>query len=279
MWWLPFVASAAEPFRLPEPADKHYDIELAYHEGRYGEGLAIARSRLGPNPEDTDLYWMTVRFMYQLGEARRDAAQKEKLAWYNEMVRVAREGLRRKPDDPHLEFALGISLARLGTTRGVLSSLKFAAEVQQAWTHAAASDLRYSSLGGEEIVPCHVQLSLGVFYRLIPDSAVVQLLSGVRGDLDASIRYLESSNQCAPDQVGTLKELGAAYACKASRTGDAAWTDKANAVWTQATSVPSTRPTDPIDRDHIARLQRQPDLACSYSRDKQQELDVKKASP
>lgn len=276
MWWMLSVALADEEFRRPQPEDPHYDLEVAYHEGRYEEGLAKARAAMGAHPDDADLYWMTVRFMYQMGEAKHDMPQKEKLAWYQEMVRVARKGLEVRPNDPHIEFALGISLGRLGTTKGVLSSLKMAQEIERVWTHAANSDLRYSSIGQEEIVPCHTMLSLGVFYRLVPDSGIVQLLAGTRGDIDKSIASIERAKKCAPGQVGILKELGAAYACKSQLTKDPSWYDKAVVAWNEALIAPDTRPTDGIDRQHVNMLRQDPKLACGYSRDKQQDQDVSK---
>ena len=172
---------------LVTESSPHYDLEVLYDQGKMDEGLKQAKAELALHPEDPELYWHTARFMFEVGE-RFDRTDKtiDKVAWYENMVHVIQRGLQRDPKNPHLLFALGIAKGRLGTTKGVLASLFMAKDVESAWLATASSSYRYSSIRGQEQLPCDAYLCLGIFYRLVPDSFVVDLIGGTRGSLDKS---------------------------------------------------------------------------------------------
>ena len=132
---------------LVTESSPHYDLEVLYDQGRMDEGLEKAQAQLAQHPEDVDLYWHAARFMFEVGE-RFDRTDKsiDKVAWYEEMVRLFETGLRRDPTNAHLLFGLGIAKGRLGTTKGVLASLFMAKDVEAAWLATASSSYRYSSI-------------------------------------------------------------------------------------------------------------------------------------
>ena len=272
---LAFAAWATDP-AIPEPApdSPHYDLEVMYRDHAYTAGLERTYEQLRAHADDSDLYWMAVRFLYEIGEAvSKTETRPQRVARYEEMIRLSREGLKRKPGDPHLKFAEGLALARLGTARGVLASLSLADDVENAWKVTAESPFRYSSLGGEELLPCHALQALGVFYRLVPESSIVQALAGTRGDLTKSVDYLRRADACIPNEIPTMKELGASLVCYGQERKDPAATREGIQVWSRALALKPYRPLDPIDQRHIAQLLGNPGLACGYSRDGQQERD------
>lgn len=272
-----FGGSVGGGLPLPTEADPHYDLEVLYTEDKYDEGLALAEARLAENPDDAELYWHVVRFMFEIAERySRSDTTLDKEAHYRRMAEIADQGLAIAPDHAHLLFGKGIALGRLGTTRGVLSSLFLADDVEQAWLAVAASDYRYTSLGGEEQLPCDAYLTLGIFYRLVPDSWIVQALAGTRGSLDKSIENAKLADQCSPGRILIHKELGVAQLCQGTKTGDQALISAGMGALSKVTARVPDDPTDVIDIKHAAMLMNDPKLACGYSRDGQQDLDEKK---
>jgi hypothetical protein len=262
---------------LVTASSPHYDLEVLYDQGRMDEGLEKAKAELAQHPEDVDLYWHTARFMFEVGE-RFDRTDKSinKVAWYEEMVGIFERGLERDPRNAHLLFGLGIAKGRLGTTKGVLASLFMAKDVEAAWLATVSSTYRYSSIRGQEQLPCDAYLCLGIFYRLVPDSFIVELVGGTRGSLDKSIADLERSDRCGPDRIGTLKELGISQLCKGQKTKDDALVVAGRATLLRAKALPPEGDTDVTDIRHIERILADPKLACGYSRDGQQDLDEEK---
>lgn len=268
------VAATAE-VTAPAPARPHLDLEQLYTQGRFEEGLALARAQLEASPQDVDLYWHVARFMYEVGErVQKDQADYDKEAFYAEMLDTVNRGLALSPGHPHLLFGQGIAMGRLGTTRGIVASIKFADDIEQAWAQAAASDYTYRSLGGEEILPCDPYMALGTFYRMVPDWWIVKVLTGTRGDLDKAVQWIERADRCSPGRIEIGKELGVAHVCRGQRRGQDAEVMQGIAMLRKVAAMPPTKPTDHIDVRHAAMVADDPDLACEYSRDGQAEIDA-----
>ncbi len=256
------------------PHSPHFDLELLYTEGRYREMLEAARERYRAHPEDADLAWHMARAYYEIGEDfERTNQAMDKESWYREMWDVVEGALAKKPDDPHLRFARGIAIGRYGTTRGVLASLFLAKQVEADWVAAATSGYKYRSLGGEEEMPCDVYQALAIYYRLVPDWWIVQAIAGTRGDLHKSVAYGEKAVACSPHRIRNLKELGVAQVCLGKRTEDAALVDKGLGTLRRALAEVPSSASEKVDLNHVPRLLADPDLACAYSRDGQQDLD------
>ncbi len=268
--------ASTEPGQV-KPDNLHWDLELLYFHSQWQEGLDLSRARLAENPDDADLYWHVARFLFEMGEqVDRNDPTVDKVDLYRQMIEVSEAGLERFPDHAHLQFAVGIGKGRLGTTRGVLKSLSLLKDVEAAWSHAASSDYVYRSIDGGEQLPCDAQLTLGIFYRLVPDSWIVKVLAGTRGDLQRSQRSLEAANACSPGDIGILKELGVTHLCIADREDDAVHLGLGRQFLEQSLRQPARGDsTDMVDHQHIGMLLEDPSLACGYSRDGQQETDAK----
>ena len=266
------VSVAAAAADLP-----HHDLEVLYHEAKYQEGLAKTEQQLAAAP-DKDLYWMKARFLYEIGERwQRTDQNVDKEAWYEGMLAAADAGLALAPGDPHLRFARGIAMGRLGTTRGVLSSLFMAKDVENDWLAVAAADgFTYQSLGNEELLPCDAFHALGIYYRLVPDWWIVHVIAGTRGDLDKSVAYGRQAVACKPDDVDNWKELGATQLCIAEKRKDEAMRAEGMASLARALAIPADTEREQIDHRHCLMLMNQAALACEYSRDGQQDLDESK---
>jgi len=269
-------ASVLSPPPAPTPVLPHADLEQLYTQGRFDEGLKRARAQLDANPNDVDLYWHVARFMYEIGErVHKDSADYDKEAWYAEMLAVCERGLTLSPGHPHLLFGKGIALARLGTTRGIVASIRYADDIEGAWMSSAHSDSRYRSLGGEEILPCDPMMGLGTFYRMVPDMWIVKVLTGTRGDLDKALDYLNRADRCSPGRIEIRKELGVAQVCYGQRRHQDQMVVQGIQTLREAAAMAPTKPTDVTDVRDAAMVADDPSMACAYSRDGQAEVDAK----
>jgi tetratricopeptide (TPR) repeat protein len=266
--WMPGRVSESSP---------HYDLEVLYAELKYEEATRIARERLAANPDDVKLHWMIIRSLYEKGEQfPRTDESVDKRAIYQEMIDISEHGLSIAPDDPHMLFARGLALGRMGTHRGVLASLFSAKEIEDSWVRAAVSGHEYASIKGNEQMPCDVFLGLGIYYRLVPDWWIVKLLAGTRGSLPKSIDWLERANTCAPRRIRVLKELGVSYMCQGHKTKNPELIEKGKETIKQYFDVEPLKPTEHTDMKHGRWLLENTKEACEYSRDGQQDLDREK---
>ncbi len=259
---------------LVGPNDPHWDLETIYLANDPRTGVAAAKAKQAANPSDPEVYWHIVRFMYDIGEAvQRDDTSMDKDAHYSEMVAWADKGLAIAPGHPHLLFARGVAMGRLGTTRGVLSSLWMAKTIETSWITVTQSDFRYATANERELLPCDAHQALSIFYRLVPESWLVGMIAGTRGDIAKSVEHAMQANACAPNVIRNLKELGASSLCYAERRGDPVKAAEGRAALERVLTVRPNSNLDQIDHKHARRLLDDPSLACGYSRDGQQQLD------
>ena len=258
------------------PDYRHADLEHLYADQKFDEGLKAAEAKLAADPKDADLYWHTSRFIFEKGELLDENSGVDKVAYYQKMVDTTQAGLDIAPNDAHLRFARGIANGRLGTTKGILSSLFLASSVEGDWLAASNSGLSYSSADGAEIMPCDVYHALGIYYRLVPDSWIVQMIAGTRGSLEKSVDYTTKAVACAPNRIHSTKEKGVSQICKGQSDKDEALTAKGVATLTSVASFPGSSTKNKLDKTHATIIIDDPSMACGYSRDGQQDLDQSK---
>jgi len=274
--WVTSAAAGTLPGQV-DASSPHFELEQAYTEAEDYAAFQRLEQRidalLAEAAEDADLYWMKSRAMFEQGELVDRSAGIDMVAHYQAMAKSSEKGLELRPGDPHLRFAHGIALARLGTTKGVLSSLFLARDVEADWL--AATEGSYASLGGEEALPTDAYHALGVFYRLVPDWWIVQVIAGTRGSLDKSLEMHEKA-VAGRVSIDSLKELGVTELCIAESRGDDAMRARAMATFDRALAMPAHGAKHQIDHQHIRGMKVDPSMACEYSRDGQQDLDRKR---
>ena len=121
-----------------------------------------------------------------------------------------------------------------------------------------------------------VNYGLGIFYRLVPDSWLMSLLFGVRGDIGKAVTYLQAAMKTKTDEVELYTELVAASYCKAERDDDAAALKLGHDYVKQCQTKRANRRLRKISKADCLKLKANPSLGCGYSRDKQQETDAEK---
>lgn len=256
---------------------RHMDLEELYIEGRFQEIVRKAEERVASTPDDIDLYWHAARALFQEGELfERSDPTIDKADHYGRMLDWVERGLERDPHSTHLRFARAVGNARLGTTKGVLASLFMAKHLEADWLRTVESGVHYSSLDGSMMLPCDAHQTLGIFYRLIPDWWIVQVLAGTRGDLDKSLSYHEKSVACGPHRMAAVKELAVTQLCIGVSRKDPAMLEAGRATVARFMQMPVRSKLDAIDIAHGEKLLADPGIACEYSRDGQQDLDKSK---
>ena len=266
--------SAVYPGQATEETSRHWDLELMYSAGKHQEGLSIAKQRIADNPIDPEAAWHATRFMFEIGEQiDRTDTSIDKSAFYEEMMQIAETALTAHPNDTHIKFAMGVAIGRDGTHRGVIASLFNAKRLEDIWLDAADDDFLYSSINGEERLPCDVWHGLGIFYRLVPDHWIVKLIAGTKGSLDKSLEFHTKSNTTCTDRIGNMKEWGATQTCIGTKRKDDAMLATGKNTLKRVLELNAITNKDKIDHRHAQAMLDDPSIACGYSRDGQQEID------
>ena len=266
--------SATRPGQV-DPSSPYWDLEVMYHREQHAEGAKLATERY-EETGDPHLTLYIARFEYQALEGDTTTSPKDREATYERILALLERGIEALPDDGHLRFARGVVMARLGTTRGVLSSLSLADDIEAAWLNAIETGTTYHSIGEEEQLPCDAYLALGIYYRLIPDSWLVKMIAGVRGDLDTSLAMHEKSVACSGPRIRSLKEMGVTQLCIGTKRKDPAMLAAGRASIHQYLGIVPEMKAEFVDIKHGAALLADPSIACGYSRDGQQDLDEAK---
>lgn len=268
----PYTPTAPGQITVDSP---YWELEVLYDQEKHVEGEKRSRE-LYVASKDPHLTLHIARFAYQRLEGDTASSKNEREAVYVEALAILDQGIAAAPDDVHLKFARGVVLARLGTTRGVLASLRLATDVESSWTATIDSDYRYHSVGTQEQLPCDAYLALGIFYRLVPDWWIVKVISGTRGDLNKSLEMQQKGVACAPKTIRNLKELGVTQMCIGTRNDDEAMIDAGRKSINAYFMLKPTMEAEIVDMKHGALLLTNPKMACEYSRDGQQDLDKAK---
>jgi tetratricopeptide (TPR) repeat protein len=232
---------------------------------------AMFRREIARAPGEAAAYWKLARGNYDIGELLPETATTERTALYQEMIAVTERCVREvDPNDAACWHFLATGKGRLSTTQGVISSLRRAKEVESAWLTAYNLNSTYTELNGDPLQN-NIRYGLGVFYRMVPDMWIVQLLAGTRGDVAKSVRYFREAVQVQPYRLELLKELAASLLCYGYDRDDPKATEEGMTLLRRVQTGEFTgrdpRATDEIDLRHVADLLREPARACGYSRD------------
>ncbi len=211
-------------------------------------------------------YWKTARSYWRHAESLPGDAKAERLPFFELSDRWASQGLAIDPECAECMLWKFGALGRIGTTRGILKSLQFAPTMRDLIDDGIALNPRYADSPYNSTLG-NLYYAGAVFYRVVPDSILLQWIVGVRGDLDRSLEMIRRAVGGAPGRVDYQVELGAILFCYAKKK-DARWAEaEARKVLTRVQDLPHYLSTDPLDVEHADILVHQPDKACGYSRD------------
>lgn len=250
------------------------EAESEWAAGRFDVSNARLDRRLAAAPDDVEALWRKARNIYSEGEmlAEKGVSAEKRLEMYAEMESLMLRGLQQHPGHGALLHWYGTAMGRKATAQGVLSSLFMADDIEEAWLGAAGAGYVYRAANDTSSLPGDVYFALGQFYRLCPDWMVVKLLTGTKGDIDASIDWLRKGVADSPRRLEVQKELGVSLLCKAEREDDAAAAAEGRRWLQKAAALPVQKTTDEVDKRQIPLILSRPADACGYSRDGWQDV-------
>ncbi len=242
--------------------------------GQYEASIASCEARLKADPKDIEALWRKARSIYGKGEimANQGASAATRIQMYGEVVALGERILAIQPGHGEGLHWYGTGLGRTATAKGVLSSLFMADDIEGAWLGATKSSYRYRAVDGSSSFPADSYYALGQFYRLCPDSSIVKLLTGTRGDIDKSVQWLRKAVADTPNRPEFAKELGVSLLCKAERDDDSAALAEGRQWLQKSLAMPGDKPTDKLDKQQIPVILSRADEACGYSRDGWQDV-------
>lgn len=248
------------------------EVELGESQFANGDPAASAATLsayIATHPDDSDALWRLARSIYEKGELMSSAGrpESERLPLYAKAQALAHHAQEVAPDSGLGYLWEGVALGRVATSKGILSQLFTADDIERLWLKALTKPDRYASATGNSTFPGDVYNGLGQFYRLCPDWAAMKWIAGTRGDIDKSVEYQRKLVAAEPARIEGVKELGVSLICKGYKQDD----EQAKAegrLWLQkALALPVKGPIDKIDHAQIPTILAREADACEYSRD------------
>lgn len=230
---------------------------------------ATLSAYVSTHPDDPDALWRLARALYEKGElmSSQGRPDSERLPLYAQAQALSHHAQEVAPEDGLGYLWEGVALGRVATSKGILSQLFTAKEIEQLWLTALTKHTSYASASGNSTFPGDVYNALGQFYRLCPDWAAMKWIAGTRGDIDMSVSYQRRLVQAEPQRIEGLKELGVSLLCKGIKQDDEAAKTEGRQWLQKALALPTKNPVDRIDHAQIPTILAREDEACEYSRD------------
>ena len=236
--------------------------------GQVDACIATLEGYLKTSPDDPEALWRLARALYDKGELMaQTVSDAERLPIYQRIEQLSVRVQQLAPQSGYGYFWQGVAMGRVATAKGILSQLFTADDILALWMKALKTTTSYRQASGHSSFPGDVWLGIGQFYRLVPDSSAMELVAGVRGNIDTSISYLRRLQAAEPNRLEAQKELGISLLCKGYRTADEAAKAEGRDWLGRARAIPATTPIDGIDHKHIPIILSREAEACGYSRD------------
>ena len=247
-----------------------------YHLGKFEfeESIKSCESALQYKPDDFLVRAMICLDYYEIAE-RLDVHKSEdkdkKLDLYSKMIKIAEEGIRCAPDKGECYFMRGLANARMSTTKGIMSQLFTAKQIEIDWLVAVDRKSDYTTPNGENLQASSC-LALGVYYRLCPTFFLIRWLFGISGDLNKSVEYCQKAYQLDSTRIEIVKEYGVSLITSGLDRENKKDIEDGKEFLRKVASLPMRLQTDTIDIHHSKMLLNSISLCPGYSRDEQQDV-------
>jgi tetratricopeptide (TPR) repeat protein len=246
------------------------------HLGKYEFQLSIDECRLALQARPNDFLVRAIMCLdyFEIAETidlKAADGEKKKLQIYETMKQLAEEGIQAAPDKGECYFMRGLAGARIATTKGVVSQLFTAKQIEQDWLLAVDRHSDYITPNGENL-QASTCLALGVYYRLAPKFFLIRWLFGISGDLDKSVAYCKRAYDLDPTRIEIVKEYGVALITKGLDENNNDEVERGKDFLRKVPTLPLRLHTDPVDIAHSKMLLADISLCPGYSRDEQQDV-------
>jgi hypothetical protein len=231
-------------------------------------------------PKHPKILWKHAFANYTLGELLPDTDKKRRAALYEEMIALTDQCLQDFPKEAGCWHFKAVGMGRLATTKGILSSMMAASDIEEMWLKSIDLSPTDVHPWGDPLLP-GVEYAAAVFYRLVPDMWIVKVAIGTRGDKKKSVAFMRKAVAAQPYRLELQKELAVSLTCLGYEKDDGKALAEGKGLFQKIIAGEfdreDIRATDVIDKRHAADMLAKPELACKYSRDGYQEVDMEKA--
>jgi hypothetical protein len=217
-------------------------------------------------PEEEYTYWRIARNYWRHAEALRTDTPDTRLVYFEMATEWADRGLSVNPDCGACMLWKFVSLGRQATTRGLLSAVSDAREMNRLLSRGIELQPAHRDNAGNSTLG-NLYYAASVFYRIVPDWWWLRVFVGVQGDKARSVRYARRAVETSPVRVDYRIELGASLLCLGTVERQSEPLAEGATVLRVAMGLPDYLRTDAVDRAHAQVLLGAPEKACGYSRD------------
>lgn len=217
-------------------------------------------------PEEGYTYWRISRNYWRYAEALPTESVQQRLVYFERAAQWADRGMAVDPDCGACMLWKFVSLGRQATTRGLLSAVSDAREMNRLLSRGIELQPLHRDNAGNSTLG-NLYYAASVFYRIVPDWWWLRVFVGVRGDKAKSVRYARRAVETSPVRVDYRIELGASLICLGTIQNAHEPITEGEQVLRAALLLPDYLSTDAVDRQHAKVLLDAPGKACGYSRD------------
>jgi tetratricopeptide (TPR) repeat protein len=246
------------------------------HLGKYEfeESIKDCQSALKYRPNDFLMRAMMCLDYYEIAErldVKKSDDKDKKIEIYKTMIHIAEEGIACAPDKGECYFMRGLANARMATTKGVLSQLFTAKQIETDWLVAVNRRSDYVTPNGENLQASSC-LALGVYYRLCPTFFLLKWIFGISGDLDKAVAYCHKAYYLDSTRIEIVKEFGVALITRGLDSKNEEEIEQGKEYLRKVAFLPLRLQTDKIDIEHSKLLLGNISLCPGYSRDEEQDV-------
>ncbi len=241
---------------------------------QFEESIKSCEEALKYKPNDFLVRAMECLDYYEIAE-KLDIKKSDEKQWkidaYNKMIAIANDGIKCAPEKGECYFMRGLANARMSTTKGILSQLFTAKQIEEDWLVAVSRTSDYVTQHGENL-QASANIALGVYYRLCPSFFLLKWTFGISGDLDKAAAYCKRAYELDSTRIEIVKEYGVALITRGLDKENNDDIAAGKALLQKVSALPIRLNTDTIDIQHSKMLLNDISLCPGYSRDEQQEI-------
>lgn len=217
-------------------------------------------------PEEPHTYWRIARDYAWMAELT-PASDIETRARYGTLAMAwADRGLAIDPHCGECCFYKYAGMGRVAMAHGILSSLRWLKQISQTLDRCMQTPPAFVH------EPWNPELgnfyyAAAAFYRMLPDSRMLEMSVGTRGNPHRSLELSRRAVALADQRIDYNVGLGASLLCVGRADDREDLLTEGRAVLARVPEFRDLMPTDTLDRRAARRLLEHPDQACGYSRD------------
>ncbi len=270
----------------PGPGESYEELiarsETAYESRDYDATDEVLDRLIELYPDRAEPYWRKARNVYIRYEdlPREKKPDKDTLVKaYDEVIALSQKCMEKDPDDGNCYMWYCVGLGRKGTTEGTFASAMVAPDLEKNMLKGIELAPQYKSASGTANTLGDLYQMAGQFYRIVPEWACafpIRKVVGTCGDLEKSVEYNRKAAERDPNRIEYVKELGISLVCLGQKRDDPAKVKEGLETLGKVESMKVIKKSDEVDKVHAKMLLQDPDLACGYSRDKQQDQSKEK---